>query len=293
MSKALSIASTESIYEVHMKAPLLMALNIMGGRRGIYRLTVVDDDRLVKGVISGLHVLDFVLGGRGEGIKRKTDGKLDFFLNEPVQIFMEEYIHKLPEDFKPEYVVNYIVENRVGHIVLVNEKSHLTGIITEHCIISRIPEKTFNIKASDIMSSPVHTLTTDNTVMDAVKLMAKQRIRRIPIVEDNEIKAMALASDIIRSVVDAEYHIEALIEKRDIREYADTKLGELKLTKPKILSPEMDVAEIIRIVKTEETCGCLIMSRDKKLVGIATDRDIVTKIPRIMGIGEFTKLITA
>lgn len=293
MSKALSIASTESIYEVHMKAPLLMALNIMGGRRGIYRLTVVDDDRLVKGVISGLHVLDFVLGGRGEGIKRKTDGKLDFFLNEPVQIFMEEYIHKLPGDFKPEYVVNYIVENRVGHIVLVNERNRLTGVITEHCIISRMPEKTFNTKVSDIMSSPVHTLTTDNTVMDAVKLMTKQRIRRIPIVEDNEIKAMALASDIIRSVVDAEYHIEALIEKRNICEYANTKLVELKLTKPKILSPEMDVAEIIRMVKTEETCGCLIMSKDKKLVGITTDRDIVTKIPRIMGIGEFTKLITA
>ena len=71
--------------------------------------------------------------------------------------------------------------------VLVEENGSLTGILTDSDIVVRAiaegrdPSST---KVSDVASRDVATLSPDQSVDDAIKLVREQNVRRIPVVQD-------------------------------------------------------------------------------------------------------------
>ena len=72
--------------------------------------------------------------------------------------------------------------------VLVVEHDHAIGIITERDIVRQIvaegvdPSK---VRAADIMSTPLVTIGTNSTAMEAAELMSAYGIRRIVVVHEN------------------------------------------------------------------------------------------------------------
>jgi CBS domain-containing protein len=73
--------------------------------------------------------------------------------------------------------------------LLVLSKEGLKGIITEKDIISRVvcmglePAK---VKVKEIMSEPVIVVGPDEPLEKAVELMLTQRIKKLPVLENNE-----------------------------------------------------------------------------------------------------------
>jgi len=291
LNSALKIAHKDKFYEVNLKAPLLLALSLMGGRRGIYRLNVGDDEGGVKGVISGLHILECMIGERGRNLLRKHRGRLDRFLQEPVHIFMEDWIHKLSGEFNLESVINYIVENKVGHILLLDKDQRLVGVVTESCISERLPVKKYGISVMEIMTSPVYTIAHKATLIKAVELMTRHKIRRIPVMVGDRLEAIISVSDILRYIVKAESHIEAMISKHNFQDYLKIPLYRMDLNKPLTLCVEDDVGEAIEKFRKFRVGGFPVLSSTGELYGILTDRDIVTKMPKIKGIKEFVALL--
>lgn len=88
--------------------------------------------------------------------------------------------------------------------VLVTEKGKAAGIVTERDIITKCiakgldPNKTTIEK---IMSTPVVSVDEECFVTDAAKLMVSKMIRRLPIIDNGELKGMVTATDMIRDVV--------------------------------------------------------------------------------------------
>jgi CBS domain-containing protein len=71
--------------------------------------------------------------------------------------------------------------------VLVEDGGSLTGILTDRDIVVRAiaehrdPSST---KVADVATRDVATLSPDQTVEDAIKIVREQNVRRIPVVQD-------------------------------------------------------------------------------------------------------------
>lgn len=79
-----------------------------------------------------------------------------------------------------------MAEGDVG-AVLVTENGNVTGIITDRDIAVRVvaegrdPQGT---KVSDVCTSNPSTLTVDQSVDDAIRIVREQNVRRVPVVQD-------------------------------------------------------------------------------------------------------------
>lgn len=112
-----------------------------------------------------------------------------------------------------------MVKHGIGS-VLVLEGNKPVGIVTERDITKQ------SIKANDVMNKPVKstmskilvTAPPDMSVQQALELMLKDKIRRLPILEGNELKGIVTEKDLMRWVLRVSYepnipkHIRAILE---------------------------------------------------------------------------------
>src|SRR5919201_1105992 len=91
----------------------------------------------------------------------------------------------------------------VGSLPVVDAESHLVGIVTDRDIAIRAvgrglePERT---SVMDIASREVYALTPDDDLDDALQMMARVQVRRLPIVvRENELVGMVAQADVART----------------------------------------------------------------------------------------------
>lgn len=87
-------------------------------------------------------------------------------------------------------------KENVGAIPIVDQKK-LVGMITDRDIVLRcIAEKhPASSKVEDIMSQDLITISPDATSRDAIHLMAKHQIRRLPVVEGETLVGIVSLGD--------------------------------------------------------------------------------------------------
>jgi CBS domain-containing protein len=87
-------------------------------------------------------------------------------------------------------------ELNVGAIPIVDEK-RLVGMITDRDIVIRgVAEKNpGSTKVEKIMSDQLVTVTSDTTTNQAAKLMAEHKIRRLPVVEGENLIGIVSLGD--------------------------------------------------------------------------------------------------
>jgi len=123
-----------------------------------------------------------------------------------------------------KYALQKMVKRNVGSIVIV-EGEHPVGIITERDIsryvAKRTHAKTSKTQVRNIMSSPLITIADSATNQEAMAVMLKQGIRRLPVVDKEKLVGIISQRDLLRWVVRASYgpkvpsdFIEALEYKR-------------------------------------------------------------------------------
>jgi len=102
--------------------------------------------------------------------------------------------------------------------VIVSEKHKLVGILSEQDIIYKViaekkdPKK---VIVEEIMSKNVVSITPDKDITDAMMKMSELKVRRLPVVEDNQILGMLTQKDILK--IEPEL-FELIVDKIDLRE---------------------------------------------------------------------------
>lgn len=101
-------------------------------------------------------------------------------------------------------VLDAVVKMNKFHIgsVIVTNNGRPVGIITERNILQRIVEPCLDphtVKAKDIMSSPLVTVDVNTAVEEAAKIMARRRIKKLPIVKREKLVGIVSSSDIVRA----------------------------------------------------------------------------------------------
>ena len=98
-------------------------------------------------------------------------------------------------------ISNLMKEGKVGSIIIIDQNTDPVGIITERDIVRRLisdgKDPTIT-KAIDIMSKPLITVE-DTHLYHVAKKMVKHKIRRLPVVNDNNtLVGIVTVTDIIK-----------------------------------------------------------------------------------------------
>ena len=112
-----------------------------------------------------------------------------------------------PEDPVLE-AIRQMAECHVGAL-LVMKGFELQGIISERDYARKVilhGRSSAETPVWQIMSSPVITVTPDQTVQDCMHLMTERRIRHLPVVDKGRVVAMISIGDLVKSVIEDQQH---------------------------------------------------------------------------------------
>ena len=146
-----------------------------------------------------------------------------------VKELMSQPIQVVPENVTLETVARTMLAHHIGCVPVVDVQGKLTGIITESDFAAKekgIPFSTFRapqvlgqwldqngvariyqasrtLQAHEIMQPRVATVTEDNSVQDAVELLLKHDVTRLPVVRDGVPVGIVSRHDLLRLMVRA------------------------------------------------------------------------------------------
>jgi len=100
-------------------------------------------------------------------------------------------------------VANKMRERRVGAVIVLNRSGNPVGIVTERDIVTRVVADGLDpnmIVASKVMSSPLKMVEPDLELMDAMRMMDRENIRRLGVIYKGELVGVITDRSIIRLV---------------------------------------------------------------------------------------------
>jgi CBS domain-containing protein len=117
----------------------------------------------------------------------------------------------------PEAPVLEAIRDMAAHHVgalLVMQGSKLAGIVSERDYARKVILKgrsSADTPVRDIMSSPVITVSLDDSVQRCMELMTERRVRHLPVVEGGNVIGMVSIGDLVKAVIaEQQQHIEQL-----------------------------------------------------------------------------------
>ncbi len=105
-------------------------------------------------------------------------------------------------------------EEDAGVLPVVHE-GRVMGIVTDRDLTTRIlaEGRDPNTRVSDVMSSDVHVCSADEKLVDAVRLMGEENVRRLPVVDrDDRLKGMISMTDVAREA-EMDYALQEALEQ--------------------------------------------------------------------------------
>jgi CBS domain-containing protein len=100
--------------------------------------------------------------------------------------------------------IELLAEKGIGALVVL-DGDRLVGIVSERDYARKLILKGRESQTTavrDIMTSTVYTVTTDKTTVECMSLMTEQRIRHLPVVDDDRVIGVISIGDVVLSVID-------------------------------------------------------------------------------------------
>ena len=99
--------------------------------------------------------------------------------------------------------VSTMVENNIGSVVVTKNEKPI-GIITEvdvlkRCCIGKVCSE--ELKAEEVMSSPLITIEADAAIGEAAKLMSDKDVRRLLVKDKGRIAGIITENDVLRATL--------------------------------------------------------------------------------------------
>ena len=137
---------------------------------------------------------------------------------------MTPNVVSVPADLSVPEVAKIMLDRRISAVPVVDPSEHVVGVISEGDLIRR-PEletdkprsrwlrffmsdedrardfvKTHGLRAKDVMSQPVVSVSPDATLTDIVNLMTSRRIKRVIVLEHGKLAGVVTRSDLLRTL---------------------------------------------------------------------------------------------
>ena len=192
---------------------------------------------------------------------------------------VKEFMHRYLEVVSQKTTVMAVAERmgikRIGCLLVESEDPTRgpIGILTETDLVRKVLaaglDHTVTL-ASQVMVSPIVTITGDRTMLDASHVMETNHIRHLCVVEAGEIVGVISVRDLVRSFVDVESGPVSDLDQvyRPLSILMATTVATIPSD-----APLFTAAQLMR----EKRLGSLLTIEAGEIVGIVTECDLVRK----------------
>jgi len=144
------------------------------------------------------------------------------------------------------------------------------------------------MRIRDMMTKNPITVDSETLVIDAQKIMKENNIRRLPVVDKGKLLGIVTKHDLLEASPSpatslSVHELNYLLSKMKVKE--------IMKKNPVTLTPDTPFEEALKIGQ-EKKIGAFPVMENGKLVGIATESDIVRFLTRALGIREEGSRIT-
>jgi acetoin utilization protein AcuB len=144
------------------------------------------------------------------------------------------------------------------------------------------------MRIRDMMTKNPVTVDSETLVMDAQKIMKENNVRRLPVVDKGKLLGIVTKHDILEASPSpatslSVHELNYLLSKMKVKE--------IMKKNPVTLTPDTPFEEALKIGQ-EKKIGSFPVVENGKLVGIATESDIVRFLSRALGVREEGSRIT-
>src|SRR5580658_1331066 len=111
--------------------------------------------------------------------------------------------------------IRLMAEHGVGAL-LVMQGEKLIGVISERDYARKVILKgrsSNETPVSQIMSSPVLTVRADQSVNECMRLMTENRVRHLPVIDDERVVGVLSIGDLVRAVLEEQQQTIAQLEQ--------------------------------------------------------------------------------
>lgn len=119
-----------------------------------------------------------------------------------VKDLMSSGVISITPDENASLAARLLARHNIGAVPVCTSEGSLRGILTDRDIVLRClaaecqPEKTL---VRDIMTKNVVSVSPEDDIKEATRLMAAEQIRRLPVVENGEVVGMLSLGDLAKT----------------------------------------------------------------------------------------------
>ncbi len=144
------------------------------------------------------------------------------------------------------------------------------------------------MRMRDVMTKDPITISSDTLVLDADRIMKERKIGRLPVVDRGELLGIITQKDVDKAAPPPTTTTRA----HEMHSYiSKMKVKEIMNKTPLTLSPDYPFEQVLKLGQEKKISSFLVVENGK-LVGIATESDIVRFLIRVLGLKEEGSRIT-
>jgi signal-transduction protein with cAMP-binding, CBS, and nucleotidyltransferase domain len=136
----------------------------------------------------------------GGDLLKKTTDSIRFETRVPLKEVMKRNPTMISIEATVAKAAKAMCQEEVGSVIILQHNQPI-GIVTEEDINCKVVAKDLKpgtVRVNEIMSTPLITVRADKTVGDAAHMMVKHRVRRLPVVdEQNRVIGIVTVRDLL------------------------------------------------------------------------------------------------
>lgn len=226
----------------------------------------------LQGLLVSRDIVDFLSGGeKHKIIEEKHEGNFLSAVNDSSRLIMNPESPYADMRSSISEVAKILRDTGVGGTPIVDKKKEVVGMVTEREFANYLPNPA-HVEIQNYMTTNLTTVEPELFLMEVMKEMISNGFRRLPVVDDGQLKGLITSVDILNYFGTNE--VFRHMKTGDARDAFAIEVERIMTENPVTGSPKEDLGEAARKMEKHGYGGLPVLENDE-LVGIITERDIL------------------